>query len=155
MFICNLKIKFYILKKIILHLIFTIFIFVNFSHNVVMAFGDEISFSMWNHNMEIQNIPNCHHDDNNNNNDNNFLNCESICCYEKDYTINNSLLSNSNQNSNKKNKIIISFFDIWIVENLVYDFKLIWNTSPPQLDIKFKIKNNLYISLLWIIKSNT
>ena len=70
-----------------------------------MAFGDEISFSMWNHNMEVQDISDCHNSD-----DSDFDYCESICCYEKDYTTNNSLISNFNQNITKKYKAIISFF---------------------------------------------
>lgn len=115
-----------------------------------MAFGDEISFSMWNHNMEVQNIPDCHHSDTND-----FKDCESVCCYEKDYTTNTSLISNSSQNTNKKYKIIISFFDIWILDNLVFDWNFVWNTSPPNEELLSIISNNLYINLIWIVKSNT
>lgn len=117
-----------------------------------MAFGDKISFSMWNHNMETQNIPDCHHDEENNNKD--FGNCKSVCCYEKDYTTNNFLLSNTTQNIIKKFKILISFFDVWDLDNLVFDWNFVWNTSPPNEKILLK-QDNLYINLIWIIKSNT
>lgn len=115
-----------------------------------MAFGDEISFSMWNHNIEIQNIPDCHNSDTSD-----FDDCESICCYDRDYTTNNSLISNFSQNTIKKYKIIISFFDIWVIDSLVFDWNFIWDTSPPDPTISFKIQENIYIKLVWKTKSNT
>lgn len=115
-----------------------------------MAFGDEISFSMWNHNMEVQDIPDCHHSDTND-----FDECQSVCCYEKDYTTNNSLISNFSQNILKKYKTIISFFDIWVVDNLVFDWNFVWNISPPNYKILLLVQNKSYINLVWIVKSNT
>lgn len=115
-----------------------------------MAFGDEISFSMWNHSMKLQDIPDCNHW-----NTNNFDDCESVCCYEKDYTTNSSLISNSNQNTNKKIKVIISFFDIWVITDLVFDWNFVWNTSPPNEEFLSIISNDSYINLVWIVKSNT
>lgn len=115
-----------------------------------MAFGDKISFSMWNHNIEVQNIPDCHHSDTSD-----FDDCESICCYDRDYTTNNSLISNFSQNTIKKYKIIISFFDIWVIDSLVFDWNFIWDTSPPDPTISFKIQENIYIKLVWKTKSNT
>lgn len=115
-----------------------------------MAFGDEISFSMWNHNMEIQDIPDCHHSDNSD-----FDDCESVCCYDKDYTTNTSLISTSSQNIIKKYKAIISFFNIWVLDNLVFDWNFVWNTSPPNYKIPLVLQNNLYINLVWLVKSNT
>ena len=118
-----------------------------------MAFGDKISSSMWNHNIKVQDVSDCHHDEEDSNKD--FGNCKSICCYEKDYTTNNFLLSNTTQNIIKKFKILISFFDIWDLDNLVFDWNFIWNTSPPNHEIISLFYNDLYISLVWIIKSNT
>ncbi len=115
-----------------------------------MAFGDEISFSMWNHNMEVQNIPDCHHSDTND-----FDDCQSVCCYEKDYTTNNSLITNNIQNTFKKYKTIISFFEIWIIDNLVFDWNFVWNISPPNYKISLLLQNKSYINLIWIVKSNT
>jgi hypothetical protein len=57
--------------------------------------------------MEVQDIPDCHHSDNSD-----FDDCESVCCYDKDYTTNTSLISTSSQNIIKKYKATISFFDI-------------------------------------------
>ncbi len=114
-----------------------------------MAFGDEIGFSMWNHNVKIQNLPECSHSDNND-----FGHCKSICCYEKDYTTNNSLISNYVQNVFKKYKVIISFFDVLYLNNFVFDWNFISNKSLPNRYILFNVQNNLYINLVWIIKSN-
>gem|GEM_PF-5061527 len=60
--------------------------------------------------MKIQDVPDCHHSDTNDTND--IDDCKSICCYDKDYTTNNFLLFSSTQNTFKKFKTIISFFDI-------------------------------------------
>jgi hypothetical protein len=65
------------------------------------------------------------------------------------------LISTSSQNIIKKYKATISFFDIWFLDNLVFDWNFVWNTSPPNYKIPLVVQNNLYINLVWLVKSNT
>lgn len=117
-----------------------------------MAFSDSRIFSISNNNNNLSsNISDCHK----HNNDNDFRDCESICCYEKDYTTNNSLISNSNQNIVKKYRVVISFFDILGFDNLIFDWNFVWSTSPPNYKILSIIQKKSYINLVWIVKSNT
>lgn len=128
------------------------FIFINLSHNAVMAFSShEIVPSMWNHfilfNSSGEKLENCH--------SNSMSDCNSICCYDNNYSI---LIANTNENQTLKkkvDKIKYSFLDISTSSNLVSQLKYLWNISPP-IDYLYDIyKNNLYINLIWIVKSNT
>lgn len=148
----QLKITIIYLKKVISFLIVLMFIFINFSHNAVMAFSsNEMVHSMWNHNFFItdsnKKIENCH--------TNSMEDCTSICCYDKD-NLNITANSISNKSIKKKiDKIKSSYLDISLSSNLVSELKYLWNISPP-IDYLYDIyKNNLYISLIWIVKSNT
>jgi len=109
-----------------------------------MAFWDNINISMWNHSEMNSQIENCHTES--------LSDCKSICCFEDSSS---TKFSNISFQNNKKifNKLKYSFVELSFEQSFIYEWNLIWNTSPPINE--FIIGNLNYYSLTGIIKSNT
>ena len=132
------------MKRFLSFIIWAVLISVLSFHNQVMAFWDNINISMWNHMTMDSQIEKCHWND--------IKDCESICCINTDFTFQNS---NINITNNKKlfDKLKYNFFELSFDNSFIHEWNLIWNTSPPILNIF--AKKHEYIALTWIIKSNT
>lgn len=132
------------MKRFLSFIIWTVLITVLSFHNQVMVFWDNKDISMWNHmNMDSQ-TEKCHW--------NNIDDCKNICCISNESI---SQVANINIWNNKKifDKLKYSFIELLFDKSFIYEWNLIWNISPPNLNIF--IKNDEYINLTWIIKSNT
>lgn len=116
-----------------------------------MAFSsDEMMSSMWSHNSMVIN-----NDEIIKNWKASTRDCTSICCYDTDY-LNAGINVINTQNLKKKiDKIKHCYLDISIWSNPVSELKYLWNTSPPIYYLYNDDTNNLYVNLVWIIKSTT
>lgn len=111
-----------------------------------MVFWSDLDFSEINHfqNVDMK-MQECHSED--------LEDCVSICCVDNDFNIQS--FSNIISQNNKKDlsKIKYFFYELSFDKSYIYEWNLIGNISPP-LDIIDDKKTN-YLSLVWIIKSNT
>lgn len=110
-----------------------------------MAFWDIMKSDMWEISHMESWIMDCHEEWNDEKDD--------ICCYDKDYGF--SSLSNIQTQNNKKkfDKTKYNLVELSFLTSPIYEWNLIWNISPPYQATN--IKSYDYISLIWIIKSNT
>lgn len=131
------------MKRFLSFIIWTILLIVLSFHNQVMAFWSWIEVSMWNHMNMDSKLEKCHWD--------NLENCESICCFDTDFSFQNLNLNISN---NKKifDKLKCNLYELSFNQSFIYEWNLIGNISPPEKNVL--LWANQYISLTWIIKSN-
>lgn len=133
------------MKRFISFILLTVLSAVLSIHNPVMAFWDVVKKSVWESYQTESMIMNCHEEESNDKDD--------ICCYDKDYWFSSVSNIQSHDNKKKFDKIKYSFIDISFETFSIYEWNLIWNISPPYKEESLQKSN--YVSLIWIIKSNT
>ncbi len=133
------------MKRFISFILFIVIFTVLSIHNQVMAFWNVVKKSVWEDNKVKSMMMNCHQKEHNNKNN--------ICCYNKDYGFSTSSHIQSQNNKKRFNKIKYNFINIFFEKNNIYEWNLIWDIFPLYKEKVTHFCN--YISLIWIIKSNT
>lgn len=114
-------------------------------HNPVMAFWGSMHMAMWDHSqMQVQGKK--HYEENSNKSEN-------ICRIDNEFSALNAWDFSFQIDKKIFNKFKSSFTEFIFVKPQIHEWSLIWNISPPIIDTSIKKYN--YISLIWIIKSNT